>query len=130
MARTVLGPNQPPVQWVPVLFPRVKSGRGVTLTPHPLLVPWSWKARAISLHPLWAVRSVQSLSACRRVHFILLLVNTLINWVVATAPYTSIGFLRVKEPVRLFSESCYRIQFVPLSLRMVLPLRYDRNCIT
>jgi len=22
-------------------FPRVKSGRGVTLTPHPLLVPWS-----------------------------------------------------------------------------------------
>jgi len=22
-------------------FPEVKSGRGVTLTPHPLLVPWS-----------------------------------------------------------------------------------------
>ena len=22
-------------------FPRVKSGRGVTLTPHPLVVPWS-----------------------------------------------------------------------------------------
>jgi len=22
-------------------FPRVKSGRGVTLTPHPFLVPWS-----------------------------------------------------------------------------------------
>jgi len=22
-------------------FPGVKSGRGVTLTPHPLLVPWS-----------------------------------------------------------------------------------------
>jgi len=22
-------------------FPMVKSGRGVTLTPHPLLVPWS-----------------------------------------------------------------------------------------
>ena len=45
-------------------FPRVKSGRGVTLTPHPLLVPRSWKSRAIPLLPLWAVRPVQSLSAC------------------------------------------------------------------
>ena len=50
-------------------FPRVKSGRGVTLTPHPLLVPWSRKNRAIPLLPLWAVRPVQSLSACTRVHF-------------------------------------------------------------
>jgi len=52
-------------------FPGVKSGRGVTLTPYPLLVPWSWKSRAISLLPLWAVRPVQSLSACTRVHFTL-----------------------------------------------------------
>jgi len=29
----------------------VKSGRSVTLTPHPLLVPWSWKSRAIPLIP-------------------------------------------------------------------------------
>jgi hypothetical protein len=50
-------------------FLGVKSGRGVTLTPHPLLVPWSWKIRAIPLLPLWAVRPVQSLSACTRVHF-------------------------------------------------------------
>ena len=50
-------------------FPGVKSGRGVTLTPHPLLVPWSWKDRAIPLLPLWAVRPAQSLSACTRVHF-------------------------------------------------------------
>ena len=50
-------------------FPWVKSGRGVTLTPHPFLVPWSWKGRAIPLLPLWAVRPVQSLSACTRVHF-------------------------------------------------------------
>jgi len=49
--------------------PGVKSGRGVTLTPHHLLVPWSWKSRAIPLLPLWAVRPVQSLSACTRVHF-------------------------------------------------------------
>jgi len=49
-------------------FPRVKSGRGVTLTPH-LLVPWSRKRRAIAVPHLWAVRPVQSLSACTRVHF-------------------------------------------------------------
>jgi len=30
-------------------FPGVKSGRGVTLTPQPLLVPWSRKGRAIPL---------------------------------------------------------------------------------
>ena len=50
-------------------FPGVKSSRGVTLTTHPLLVPWSRKGRAIPLLPLWAVRRVQSLSACTRVHF-------------------------------------------------------------
>jgi len=50
-------------------FPGIKSGRGVTLTPHLLLVPWSRKSRAIPLLPLWAVRPVQSLSACTMVHF-------------------------------------------------------------
>ena len=45
-------------------LPGVKSGRGVTLTPHPVLVPSSRKSRAIPLLPLWAVRPVQSLSAC------------------------------------------------------------------
>ena len=45
----------------------VKSGRGVKLTPHPLLVPWSWKIRAMPLLP--PVRPVQSLSACTRVTF-------------------------------------------------------------
>jgi len=54
-------------------FPGVKSGRGVTLAPHPLLVPWSRKGRAIPLLPLWAVRPVQSLRACTRVHFTLYL---------------------------------------------------------
>jgi len=48
-------------------FPGVKSGRGVTLTPHHILVPWSRKSRAIPLLPLWAVRPVQSLSACTSV---------------------------------------------------------------
>ena len=66
--------------------PIVNSGRGVMLTPHPLLVPWSRKSigisllpllavrlctepqclysTAITLLPLWAVRPVQSHSAC------------------------------------------------------------------
>ena len=52
-------------------FPGVHSDRGVTLIPYPLLVPWSRKGRAIPLLPLWAVRPVQSLSACTRVHFCL-----------------------------------------------------------
>jgi len=79
----------------------VKSGRGVTLTPHPLLVSLVMKkysytstppygayglyratvpvqgctlpySRAIPLLPLWAVRPVQSHSACTRVTFTLL----------------------------------------------------------
>jgi len=45
-------------------IPGVKSERGVTPTPHPLLVTWSRKSRAIPLVPLRAVQPVQSLSAC------------------------------------------------------------------
>jgi hypothetical protein len=69
-----------PVQTVPVAhptsctigngsFPGVNSGKGVKLTPHPLLVPCLWKSRAIPLLPLCAVRAVQSLSTCTIVHF-------------------------------------------------------------
>jgi len=50
-------------------LPEAKSGRGVTLTSHPFLVPWSRMSIAIPLLPLWAVRPVQSLSACTSVHF-------------------------------------------------------------
>ena len=60
-------------------FPVVKSGRGVTLTPHPLLVPWLWKSRAIPLLPLWAVRPVQSVSARTRVDFACFLYSTLLH---------------------------------------------------
>ena len=52
-------------------FPGVKSGLGVTLTTQTLLAPWSWKGEATPLLPVWAVRPVQSLSACTRVHFTL-----------------------------------------------------------
>ena len=60
-------------------FPGVKSGRVVTLSAHPLLVPWSRKGRVIPLLPLWAVRSVQSLSVCTRVHFTLRIMNSTLN---------------------------------------------------
>ena len=52
------------------VFTGVKSGRGVTLTPHPFVVPWSRKSRTRPLLHLWAVGPVQSLSACTTVHFI------------------------------------------------------------
>jgi hypothetical protein len=50
------------------VFPGVKSGRGVTLTSNPILVPWSRKSKVILILPLWAVRPVKSLSACTRVY--------------------------------------------------------------
>jgi hypothetical protein len=49
------------------IFPGVKSGRGVTLTTHLLLVPRSRKSRAIPLLPLWV------LVACYRVKIYLTL---------------------------------------------------------
>ena len=52
-------------------FSGVKSDWGVTLTPHAPLEPWSRKSRTIPLLPLWALRPVQSLSACTRVHLTL-----------------------------------------------------------
>ena len=38
LSKPALVATQPPVQWIPGLSPGVKSGRDVTLTPHPLLV--------------------------------------------------------------------------------------------
>ena len=66
--QTSPGAHPAPYKMSTGFFPGLKSGRGVTLTPHPHLVPWSWQRRAIPLLPLWAVRPVQSLSACTRVH--------------------------------------------------------------
>ena len=44
------------------VFPGGEERPGRDADPSPLLVPWSWKSRAIPLIPLWAVRPVQSLS--------------------------------------------------------------------
>ena len=56
-----------------VSFLGIKSGRGVTLTLHPLLALWSIKGRAIPLLPLWAIQPIQSLSACTRVVVVVVL---------------------------------------------------------
>ena len=70
-----------------MFFPEVKSGRGVTLTPHPLLVPWSRKSRAIPVLLLWAVRPVQSLIACTIELYLY-------------APYGPYGLYRASVPVQ------------------------------
>ena len=60
-----VGRDFPPVQTGPGAHPasckmgtgsflRVKCGRGVLLTTHPLLVPLSWKSRSVPLPTLWA----------------------------------------------------------------------------
>ena len=70
LSRPALGPTQSPSCTIGTgSFSGIQSGRGVTLTPHPLVMPWSRKSRAIPLLPLWTVRPVQSLSACTTVHF-------------------------------------------------------------
>jgi len=56
------------------VFPGGKERPGREADPSPLLVPWSRKSRAIPLLPLWAVRPVQSLSGCTRVHFTFIII--------------------------------------------------------
>ena len=58
------------------VFPRGKERPSRDADPSPLLVPWSWKGRAIPLLPLWTVRRVQNLSACTRVTFTFLLTRS------------------------------------------------------
>jgi hypothetical protein len=49
LSRPALGSTQPSVQWVPGLSREVESGRGVTLTTHPLVAPRFRMSRAIPL---------------------------------------------------------------------------------
>jgi len=99
-------------------FPEIKSGRGVTLIPHPLLVPWSRKGRAIPLLPLWAVRPVQSLSACTRVHFTFTLTSRRYStfcsnhfvWICRLKEFFSSFFLRKPKHLCRILSSLINIQ--------------------
>ena len=68
LSRPALGSTQPPVPCYRA-FPGGKERPGRDVDPSPLLVQCSRKSRAITLLPLWAVRPVQSFSACTRMHF-------------------------------------------------------------
>jgi len=57
LSRLALRPTQPPAQWVP----GVKNGRGVTLTPYPLLVPWSRSYTSTTLMGRVARKELQCL---------------------------------------------------------------------
>jgi len=77
-------------------FPGSKERSGRDADPSTLLVPWSRKSTAIPLLPLWAVRPVQSLSACTTVHF--------------TFTYTStrpMGRTACTEPQFLYNGALY-----------------------
>ena len=102
-------------------FPGVKSSRGVTLTPHPLLVPWSWKGRSTPLLPLSAVRPVQRLSVCTRVHLTLFTFNLV----------TKIILLGRRNIRGIFSPPC-TTQIMPMIITEtnseIIPTRCN-NCV-
>ena len=85
-----------------LVFTGVKSGRRVALTPNNFQVPWSRKSRATPLLPLLAVRPVQSLSACTRVH----LTFTFTFWLVILIHQTPF-FNLVCLPVLIFYINPY-----------------------
>ena len=60
---------------------------------------WSWKSRAIRLLPLWAVRPVQSLSACTRVHFTFTFGHERVQ-LYLYSPYGPYGLYRASVPVQ------------------------------
>jgi len=78
------------------VFPWGKDRAGRDADPHPLLVPWSRKSRAIPILLPWAVWPVQSLSACTGVHF---------NFTYTSTP--PMGHTACTEPQCLYRGALY-----------------------
>jgi len=68
LSRPALSPTQPPVQWIPGLF-RGEERPGCDADRSPSSSAVVKKEYNYTSTPLWAVRPVQSLSACTRVQF-------------------------------------------------------------
>ena len=98
-------------------FLGVKSSWGMTLTLHPLLVPWSRKSRAIPLLPLWAIQPVQSLSACTRVHF---------NFIYTSTP--PMGRTACTEPQCLYNGAPLTLPIPLLPLWAIQPVQSLSAC--
>jgi len=126
-------------------IPGVKSGRGVTLTPQPLLVPRSRKSRVIPLLPLWAVRPVQCFNACTSVHFNFTYTSTpsmdrtactepqcLYNgalqlYLYLYSPYGPYGLCRASVPVQRYT---LHLPIPPIPLWTVRPVQSLSACTT
>ena len=80
------------------VFPGGKERPGRDADSSPLPVPCSRKSRAKPLLPLWAVRPVQSLSACTRVHF--LIFRSISNW----CHFLSYYYLLVRKQIGFVSS--------------------------
>ena len=78
-SRPALGPTQPLLQCVPGLSRRVKCGRGVLLTTHSLLVPRSWKSRAIPLPTSWVTPGLNRITLPLLVYSFLVTGNKVIK---------------------------------------------------
>jgi hypothetical protein len=69
--QTSSGLTQPCIQWVPgVLFPGLKSGRGVTLTNHPHLVPRLRMSRSYTSSPPSAFVACSGTAFALTIHII------------------------------------------------------------
>ena len=92
------------------LFSGGKERPGRDADPSPLLVPWSRKSGAIPLLPLWAVRPVQSLSACTRVHYtILRLVFQYLLRFKIMSTFSVCEFYFFSFLCSFFSNFCYKV---------------------
>ena len=78
-------------------FTEVNHGRGVLLTTHPLLVPRSWKSRAIPLTNLWATTG--PVTGTVYLYLYLLLLISVRDWVDSRAIVRPEEFCRWKIPV-------------------------------